>query len=88
MASVTCNGCGWVHGEISRAEAEAHVANYNAFLRSLEPEQRKNWPERPAFIEDYERCDRCDTSYRDFRDFRKGDCPDGCTTPAIIRRTE
>ena len=65
---VKCNRCKQTHIQISRKHAEILVEKYNSFLRNLELEDRKKYPEPPAFISDFEACDNCDTSYLDFRE--------------------
>lgn len=86
LKEVTCLNCGWVHMAYSRAEAEAELANFNAYYDKLTPEQREDYygSIEGSTIEQYERCHRCGGSYKNFRESCQGDAPNGVTIGPII----
>lgn len=92
MKGVTCNECGWVHMEVSRAYAEQCIKDFNEYAATLAPEQRRSYYGREtpdiASIEDYEYCHLCAEPYTNFRDTVVGDAPDGSTLGPIINRNE
>ena len=85
MSNRTCKTCGWVHFAISRADAEKHIDDFNAYFDSLSPEeQMKYYGGKRSNLANYDRCDRCGTPYTDFRASEPGDCPAGCTVGPIL----
>lgn len=87
--NVTCNKCGWVHFQVSRAHAVAEVERFNAFFDTLAPqEQQDYYGGRGASIRLYEHCHFCDGPHTNFRDTIPGDVPDGCTIGPMIDRNE
>ena len=85
---VTCNNCGWVHFEVTRAFAEQQVAAFNAHYETLSDEAKSHYSTKQATIEPYERCNSCRGSYKNFRPAVDGDCPKFCTINPIIASTE
>ena len=79
---VTCRNCGWVHFALTRAEAEAEVAEFNAFYHQQTQETKDNYGGRPSHIGKYEFCFVC--SKQDFYPSLPGDAPRGCTINPII----
>lgn len=89
MRTVTCNRCGWVHFQVSRAYAEDQVKRFNAFYDALTPEDQETfYGGRGATLDLYLACHSCSNPYTDFRESKPGDHPRGATLGPIIDRNE
>jgi hypothetical protein len=62
-----CKNCGWVHFAISRQDAEAEVASFNAFYDTAGDETRAMYSDRST-IDKYMRCFSCGGPHTNFRD--------------------
>ncbi len=79
---VTCNNCNWVSFAVSREAAENAVKQFSDYFDSLtKEEQQQSYGGKTLGIGGY-KCIFCGGS--SFRPFTEGDCPDGCTTNAVI----
>lgn len=81
-STVTCLTCGWVSLAVSRAEAEAAVAEFNAHLDTLPEADRQRYRgDRRTSLADYQ-C-HCGAP-AGYRLALPGDCPTGCTIGPVI----
>lgn len=79
----TCGQCGWVHFGITRKDAEAEVARFNAFYDASSPEAQSHYSGRSS-MGNYDKCFRCGAPAICMQPYRQGDCPEGCTIGPIL----
>lgn len=82
MREVTCCRCGRVSVAITAAEAQAHVAEFNAWRATLPADRRDRHYPHPASVDSYG-CPGCG-SWGPYRPALPGDAPDSVTISRVI----